>query len=80
VLEQDPKAMKKKLKPVFLVLEALWSEDLRDLSSIFPFINGLCAPNNWMLFYQRFEVAAVLGFTVFYCPKYASDIESSLLE
>jgi hypothetical protein len=33
-----------------------------------------------MLFYQRFEVAAVLGFTVFYCPKYASDIESSLLE
>ena len=47
--------MRKKLKPVFLVLEALWSEDLRDLSSIYPFISGLCAANEWTLFYRRFD-------------------------
>ena len=47
--------MRKKLKPVFLVLEALWSEDLRDLSSIYPFISGLCAANEWTLYYRRFD-------------------------
>ncbi len=49
--------MKEKLKPVLLVLEALWSEDLRDLSSVFPFISGLCAANEWTLYYRRFDSA-----------------------
>jgi len=49
--------MRKKLKPVFLVLEALWSEDLRDLSSIYPFISGLCTANEWTLYYRWFDSA-----------------------
>jgi len=46
---------KKSKKPVFLVLESYWSENLRDRDSVQPFIKGLCDLQDWEFHYRTFD-------------------------
>jgi hypothetical protein len=46
---------KKSRKPVFLVLESYWSENLRERDSVQPFIKGLCDLQNWEFHYRTFD-------------------------
>ena len=46
---------KKSKKPVFLVLESYWSENLREKDSVKPFIKGLCDLQDWEFHYRAFD-------------------------
>ena|GEM_PF-1976826 len=46
---------KKSKKPVFLVLESYWSENLRERDSVQPFIKGLCDLEGWEFHYRTFD-------------------------
>jgi hypothetical protein len=50
-------AKKKSKKPVFLVLESYWSENLRERDSVQPFIKGLCDLQDWEFHYRTFDSA-----------------------
>ncbi len=53
-----------KREPVFLVLEARWSEAIEDRTSVRPFVEGLCGINEWEYFYRVFDSANDLRFWI----------------